>query len=90
MPDELMSVRALQVKQDSKTPLYSFFVKAKHVLKIAGYVNERRKSLIVVFNKWDLAKREGKNRKEFAIRDHLKHYNRVIGRESGMIAYRVK
>ena len=37
----------------------------EQVLKIAGYVNERRKSLIVVFNKWDLAKKEGKSRKEF-------------------------
>ncbi len=36
----------------------------EQVLKIAGYVNERRKSLIIVFNKWDLAMKEGKSRKE--------------------------
>jgi predicted GTPase len=33
-------------------------------LKIAGYVDERRKSLVIVLNKWDLAKKEGKTRKE--------------------------
>ena len=33
----------------------------EQVLKIAGYVNERRKSLIIVLNKWDLAKNEGKS-----------------------------
>ena len=37
---------------------------SEQVLKIAGYVNERRKSLIIVLNKWDLAKKEGKSRKE--------------------------
>ena len=36
----------------------------EQVLKIAGYVNERRKSLIIVLNKWDLAKKECKSRKE--------------------------
>ena len=36
----------------------------EQVLKIAGYVNERRKSLIIVLNKWDLAKRECKSRME--------------------------
>ena len=36
----------------------------EQVLKIAGYVNDRRKSLIIVFNKWDLAMKEGKSRKE--------------------------
>ena len=33
-------------------------------MKIAGYVDERRKSLVIVLNKWDLAKKEGKTRKE--------------------------
>ena len=39
----------------------------EQVLKIAGYVNERRKSLIIVLNKWDLAKKESKSRKEVEI-----------------------
>ena len=33
-------------------------------MKIAGYVNERKKTLIIVLNKWDLAKKEGKSIKE--------------------------
>ena len=33
-------------------------------MKIAGYVDERRKSLVIVLNKWDLAKKEVQTRKE--------------------------
>ena len=36
----------------------------EQVLKIAGYVNERKKALIIVFNKWDLAKKEYNSKKE--------------------------
>ncbi len=36
----------------------------EQVLKIAGYVNERKKALIVVLNKWDLAKKKYKSKKE--------------------------
>ena len=34
------------------------------VMKIAGYANERKKSLLIVMNKWDLVKKEGKNLKQ--------------------------
>ena len=35
------------------------------VMKIAGYANERRKSIIVVMNKWDLVNKNGKTLKKF-------------------------
>ena len=35
------------------------------VMKIAGYANERKKSIIIVMNKWDLVKKKGKTLKEF-------------------------
>jgi len=42
MPDKMMAVRALQVKQDGKTPLFSFFVRAKHLLDIADISRIKR------------------------------------------------
>lgn len=42
MPDRVMAVRALQVKQDGKTPLYSFFVRAKNLLDIADISRVKR------------------------------------------------
>ena len=36
----------------------------EQVTKIAGYANERKKSLVIVMNKWDLAKKDGKTEKE--------------------------
>ena len=34
------------------------------VMKIAGYANERKKSLLIVMNKWDLVNKDGKNLKQ--------------------------
>ncbi len=34
------------------------------VMKIAGYVNERKKSLLIVMNKWDLVNKDSKNLKQ--------------------------
>ena len=43
----------------------------EQVTKIAGYANERRKSLVIVMNKWDLVKKVGitqrKSKKKFTI-----------------------
>jgi len=36
----------------------------EQVTKIAGYANERRKSLVIVMNKWDLVKKDGITQKE--------------------------
>ena len=33
-------------------------------MKIAGYANERKKSLLIVMNKWDLVIKDGKNLKQ--------------------------
>ena len=35
MMDEKVSVQALEVKQDGKTPLYSFYIKASQILEVA-------------------------------------------------------
>jgi DGQHR domain-containing protein len=42
MADKTLEVRALQVKQDGKTPLYSFFIRAKHLLDIADISRIKR------------------------------------------------
>ena len=36
----------------------------EQVMKIAGYANERKKSLLIVMNKWDLVNKDGKNFKQ--------------------------
>ena len=36
----------------------------EQVMKIAGYANERKKSLLIVMNKWDLVKKDGKTLKQ--------------------------
>ena len=36
----------------------------EQVMKIAGYANERKKSLLIVMNKWDLVNKDGKNLKQ--------------------------
>ena len=36
----------------------------EHVMKIAGYANERKKSLLIVMNKWDLVKKDGTTLKQ--------------------------
>ena len=36
----------------------------EQVTKIAGYANERKKSLVIVMNKWDLVKKDGRTLKE--------------------------
>ena len=37
----------------------------EQVMKIAGYANERMKSIVVLINKWDLVKKNGKTLKNF-------------------------
>ena len=36
----------------------------EQVMKIAGYANERKKSLLIVMNKWDLVNKDSKNLKQ--------------------------
>jgi len=36
----------------------------EQVMKIAGYANERKKSLLIIMNKWDLVKKDGKTLKQ--------------------------
>ena len=36
----------------------------EQVTKIAGYANERKKSILIVMNKWDLVKKDGKTLKQ--------------------------
>ena len=42
MTSKSLTVRALQVKQDKKTPLYSFFIKAKEILAISDITRIRK------------------------------------------------
>ena len=42
MSEQCLMVRALQVKQDGKTPLYSFFIRASQILEIADISRIKR------------------------------------------------